>query len=382
MKGKIIISTAIVSIALLMASCKKDAPGGGQAEYKQPQLPASSYDYVALSKQLPSNLINVTNDKATLGRVLFYDRALSVNNFIACGSCHVQQMGFADGRQFSEGFELLTTPRNSPAIINAGAMRKYFWDARATTGLKNMVLMPVQNHLEMGIENLKYVEAKLTDVPYYAPLFKNAFGTEDVTEDRVREALANFLASVVTADNKFDKWAKSGQTSHFTAIEKQGLELFNSLHCINCHNLDLSSTSWNSERLANIGLEMNYKDKGVFNVSGVGEGVFKVPSLRNVGLTAPYMHDGRFNTLEEVVEHYNSGIVKHPNLDWTLTNQNLVSFNSWLPVDKQRPIIGSLDDPAKLSLTDNEKAALVAFLKSLTDYSMISNPAFSDPFNY
>lgn len=381
MKGKILINSAIVVIALLMASCKKDAPGG-QAEYKQPQLPATSYDYAALSKQLPANLINVTNDKATLGRVLFYDKTLSVNNFISCGSCHVQQMGFADGRRFSEGFELLTTPRNSPAIINAGAMRKYFWDARATKGLKDMVLMPVQNHLEMGIQNLKYVEAKLTDVPYYAPLFKKAFGTAEVTEDRVRDALANFLASVVTANNKFDQWSSSGQTSQFTALEKQGLELFNSLHCINCHNLNISSTSWNSERLANIGLEMNYKDKGAFDITGVGEGVFKAPSLRNVGLTAPYMHDGRFNTLEEVVEHYNSGIVKHPNLDWSLTNQNLANFNSWLPVEQQRPIIGGMNDPARLSLTANEKTALVAFLKSLTDYSMISNPAYSDPFNY
>lgn len=379
MKGKIIISTAIVSLALLMAGCKKDAPGG-HADYKQPQLPATSYDYVSLSKQLPSNLISVTNDKATLGRVLFYDKTLSVNNFIACGSCHVQQMGFADGRRFSEGFELLTTPRNSPAIINAGAMRKYFWDARATKGLKDMVLMPVQNHLEMGIENLQYVEAKLAAVPYYAPLFKKAFGSEEVTESKVREALANFLASVVTANNKFDKWSRTGQTSHFTPIEKQGLELFNSLHCVSCHSLDLSSISWNSERLANIGLEMNYKDKGAFDVNG--EGVFKVPSLRNVGLTAPYMHDGRFNTLEEVVDHYNSGIVKHPNLDWSLTNHNLANFNSWLPIEQQRPIIGGMDDPARLSLTDNEKTALVAFLKSLTDYSMISNPAYSDPFNY
>ncbi len=381
MKGKIIISTAIVSIALLMASCKKDAPGG-QAEYKQPQLPATSYDYAALSKRLPANLINVTNDKATLGRVLFYDKTLSVNNFIACGSCHVQQMGFADGRQFSEGFELLNTPRNSPAIINAGAMRKYFWDARASTGLKDMVLMPVQNHLEMGIQNLKYVEAKLAAIPYYAPLFKKAFGSEEVTESKVREALANFLASVVTADNKFDKWSNSGQTTHFTALEKQGLELFNSLHCRNCHNLEISNTSWSSERMANIGLDMEYKDNGAFDVGGWGKGVFKTPSLRNIALSAPYMHDGRFNTLEEVVDHYNSGIVKHSNLDWSLTNANLEYMNSQLPTDKHRSIIGSSNDPAKLSLTDNEKTALVAFLKSLTDYSMISNPAYSDPFNY
>lgn len=383
MKGKIIISSVIVSITLLMTSCKKDAPVGGSAEYKNPQLPTTSYDYVSLAKKLPSNFVTVTNDMATLGRVLFYDRALSVNNFIACGSCHVQQMGFADGRRFSEGFELLSTPRNSPAIVNAGAMQKYFWDARATKGLKDMVLMPVQNHLEMGIQNLKYVEAKLTDIPYYAPLFKKAFGSEEVTESRVREALASFVASVVTADNKFDVWEKTRQTTHFTALEKQGFELFNSLHCQNCHNLKISNTSWSSERMANIGLDMNYKDNGAFDVgNGWGKGVFKTPSLRNVGLSAPYMHDGRFATLEEVVNHYNEGIVKHPNLDWSLTNANLEYMNSQLPADKRRPIIGNSNDPAKLSLTENEKTALVAFLKSLTDYSMASNPAYSDPFNY
>ena len=134
--------------------------------------------------------------------------------------------------------------------------------------------------------------------------------------------------------------------------------------------------------MANIGLDMEYKDNGAFDVGGWGKGVFKTPSLRNIALSAPYMHDGRFNTLEEVVDHYNSGIIKHPNLDWSLTNANLEYMNSQLPTDKHRSIIGGSNDPAKLSLTDNEKTALVAFLKSLTDYSMISNPAYSDPFNY
>lgn len=330
MKSKIF-SAAILSLALFATACKKDNPSGA-AEYKQPKLPDNSYDYVSMASKLSSNNITVKNARATLGRVLFYDKNLSGNNTISCGSCHVQQLAFADGKRFSEGFEFLTTPRNSPAIVNAGAMTRYFWDARAVKGLEDMVLMPVQNHLEMGMENLRYVEAKVKAAPYYDKLFTDAFGSNEITESKIRTALANFLASMVTANNRYDVYKRTGQ--NYTELEKQGLALFNSLHCRDCHSVEINGGAWSSARMANIGLDLEYKDNGAFDVGGWAKGVFKTPPLRNVALTAPYMHDGRFNTLEEVVEHYNSGIKPHPNLDWSLTNSNLEYRNSNLPTNQ------------------------------------------------
>lgn len=386
MKANFLKSCLLLSIVLLAASCKKDSPQQGELSYKEPSLPATPYDYAAKAKQLPANQITVNNHKATLGRVLFYEKALSVNNLIACGSCHVQSMAFADGRQFSPGFELLQTTRNSPAIMNAGAMKNYFWDARAT-GLENMVTMPIQNHLEMGIENLEYAAAKINSIPYYKELFKNAFGTETADEENITKALANFLASMVSADTKYDKSIGNAQNK-FNNLENMGMQLFNGLHCNNCHSVHLSSASWLSQVKANIGLDEVYEDNGVFDPNDPQrnspslKGKFKVPSLRNIALTAPYMHDGRFATLEEVIEHYNSGVKMHPNLDWSLSNVNLDNMNASLPTGMKRPLVGSINDPMRLSLTEIEKSALIAFLNTLTDEEYTTNPMYSDPFNY
>lgn len=376
----------VLSAVIFLASCKRDSPNNSKSvDFKEPNLPENSYDYRGAAFQV-SGAVSIDNEVATLGRVLFYERQLSVNNLIACGSCHVQSMGFADGRQFSPGFELLQTPRNSPGIANPATMQNYFWDARARTGLKDMVLMPVQNHLEMGIENLDYAAAKIEAIPYYKELFLDAYGSEKVTKDKIAKALEHFLASMAVTRTKFDK-NRPGSGKTLNALEEQGHKLFTSLHCGSCHSLSISG-SWQSDVLANIGLDMNYSDDGVFSSGNPlfekeqYKGFFKTPTLRNIALTAPYMHDGRFATLEEVIEHYNSGIKPHENLSWALRNHNLEWRNRQLPKDEQRPIIGRPEDPAKLSLTEEEKAALVAFLKALTDNEFINSPFYSDPFAY
>ena len=308
-------------------------------------------------------LANITDAGATLGRVLFYDRQLSINNAVACGSCHRQEFAFADGKKGSEGFGSKVTPRNSMGIVNVAMNNNLFWDSRIAS-LRQMVTKPVQNHIEMGMESMEVLSEKLAKADYYPPLFEAAFGTPQVTEGRIALALTQFLSSMITANSKFDH----GQENNFAAfseLEKMGQGLFFSerAQCSSCHSgpnfsaPDAPGGPYGGSDVrgtANIGLDLVYQD------NGKGDGQFKIPSLRNIALTAPYMHDGRFNTLEEVVEHYNSGIQAHHNLD--------------------PKFIGPDGNPRRLGLNVMEKSALVAFLKTLTDEQLVQDVRFSDPF--
>ena len=311
------------------------------------------------------NTTQINNNVVTLGRVLFYDTKLSINNTIACGSCHLQSKAFSDVSAGSSGFQGIITTRNSMAISNPMLTKNLFWDSR-TKSLQDMVLKPVQNHIEMGMENLEFLSSKLSKTVYYPSLFKNAFDTEGVTTERINRALMQFLASMVTHNSKFDQGAKTN-FSNYTELEKLGKDLFLSerLSCGKCHtgvnfsladenSFDNPYNSDGSEGTANIGLNLVYKD------NGRGNGKFKIPSLRNIELTTPYMHDGRFKTLEEVVEHYNNGIQAHPNLDTNLKDSN--------------------GQPRKLNLTNLEKTALTEFLKTLTDNTYTTDPKYSNPF--
>ena len=290
----------------------------------------------------------VTDAGATLGRVLFYDRQLSVNGRIACASCHVQAFGFSDTARLSRGFAGGTTKRHSMALANArfSANGRYFWDERAGT-LEAQVLMPVQDPVEMGM-TLPALEAKLATVDYYKPLFRAAFGTPDVTSDRVAKALAQFVRSLVSADAPFDRAAAVGA---LTAQEREGLRLFNGqAGCARCH----VGNALASDGARNTGLDAAITD------SGAGRGRFKVPSLRNVAVRAPYMHDGRFTTLAQVVEHYDGGIKDNPSLDQRLRGRGGVL--------------------RALGLSAAQKSALVAYMGTLTDSTFLTAARFSDPF--
>jgi cytochrome c peroxidase len=313
--------------------------------------------------------------KATLGRVLFYDKNLSLTGTVACGSCHKQNLGFSDNTNFSDGFKSLQTVRNSMPVANVLFRfnnQGLFWDMRETDANK-MVLMPVSNHIEMGFTEIDKITERIKAVSYYPELFKNAYGTDEITKDKISTALAQFLNTMVSFNSKFDK-GRTVNFSNYTAQELAGKELFfNQLNCGQCHE---GSNCWGEgKNTANIGLEMNYTDKGITTQSevvmgdfGMGmtvtknvEGVFKIPSLRNVALTAPYMHDGRFATLMDVINHYNSGVVNHPDLDPLLKN--------------------SQGKAQKLNLTETQKQQLIAFLNTLTDETYITDPKFSDPFS-
>jgi cytochrome c peroxidase len=315
-----------------------------------------------------------------LGRVLFYDRALSKNFTVACASCHKQADGFSDPLTLSEGFEGGETGRNSMGLSNARYYDsgRFFWDERADT-LEDQVLMPIQDSVEMGL-TLDELVARVDEQAFYGPLFADAFGDEDVTSERISLALAQFVRAILSYRSPYDEGRAMSDDilapfANFSAEENEGKALFVSpqTHCVVCHLANeapqpgeppANQAIFMSNRPCNNGLDagVDGDDEGVGGNTGAPPqvGQFKAPSLRNIALTGPYMHDGRFETLAEVIEHYNSGIKLHPNLD---------------PV-----LIGPNDQPIQMNLTPGEQAALAAFLGTLTDDALRTDPKFSDPF--
>ena len=329
--------------------------------YAAPALPASFLLQPILGQDnMPAN--NVTTDSgATLGRVLFYDKRLSTNQTVSCSSCHQREHGFSDPRKFSVGFNGGLTERNSMGLSNARwyQRRHFFWDERANT-LEDQVMQPIQNAVEMGM-TLEALTNRLAAEPFYTNLFARAFGTTEINTNRISRALAQFVRSIISTRSKYDMGVTNG-FANFTAQENQGRQIFTGPgNCVACHGTDNFVPG---PAINNNGLENPYVDKGLGGITGRAqdEGLFKAPSLRNIERTAPYMHDGRFATLEEVVEFYNSGVVNHPNLS--------------------PPLRGPGGQPRRLNLTAAQKAALVAFLKTLTDTSVTTDEKFSDPFNY
>lgn len=300
----------------------------------------------------------VTNAGATLGRVLFYDKRLSANNTVACGSCHLQANGFSDPVPLSRGFQGGLTGRNSMSLANARYFGpgRFFWDSRAAT-LEAQTLMPIQDAVEMGL-TLNELVTKVGAEPYYPPLFQAAFGTPQVTSERISLALAQFVRSMVSYQAKYDAGV-AVNFNNFTPQENLGRQLFNGQgRCNVCH----ITAAFVAPNARNNGLDAVSSDNGLGNVTGnpADNGKFKVPSLRNIALGGPYMHDGRFASLAAVIEFYNSGVQPHPNLDPALRQPN--------------------GQPRRLNLAQNEKDALVAFLNTLTDQTFITDPKFSDPF--
>lgn len=315
----------------------------------------------------------VTDAGATLGRVLFYDKKLSLNNSTACASCHKQELAFADNKRLSTGFMQGLTRRHSMNLANtayvdvgggrggAPAVQGFFWDTRAAT-LEIQALMPIQDKTEMGM-TLDSLTKRLSQTEYYKPLFAAAFGSPDITSDRIAKSLAQFVRSLISYRSKFDAGLQSN-FQNFSVQENRGRAIFNGRdgNCATCHG---TRTQLIMERPENNGLDaISTTDLGLAEVTGNQRdaGRFRVPSLRNIELTAPYMHDGRFLTLEEVVEHYNSGVQPHPNLS------NQLRAN------------GQANTPRRLNLSTADKQALVAFLKTLTDTEFIKDSRFANPF--
>ena len=350
-----------------------------------PRLPATSFDY--LNNNVPTYIKDfiaahpecdntpqnntITNDGATLGRVLFYDKSLSINNKIACASCHHQDKAFTDGLATSVGFQDGHTRRNSMSTVNVRFFRegKMFWDMRANN-LEAQTLMPITDPIEMGMHSLTEVENKLRSISYYPGLFKKAFGTEEINSDRISKALSQFLRSIVSFRSKYDE-GLSNNFANFNAQEIRGKQLVMQFNCVECHSdlisvsgrknptfIILENSGFNTGNGSNNALDELYTDNGIGERTNVARdmGTFKMPSLRNVELTAPYMHDGRFTSLQQVIEHYNNGAKDHPNRGIQIPKGGYKIF------------------------TEADKNAIIEFLKTLTDKSLLTDPRFADPF--
>ncbi|HEX9952844.1 MAG TPA: cytochrome c peroxidase [Rubricoccaceae bacterium] len=350
------------SLAVLGAFTAR-LPGG------TPVLPATPLDY---TPTLPGHLTApgvlaedntpaanpTTDDGATLGRVLFYDTRLSSNLTIACASCHRQADGFSDPAPRSAGFGGGQTARHSMSLSFARYYPngRYFWDERAAT-LEDQVLMPIQDGTEMGM-TLPEVTARLQATAFYPDLFARAFGTPDITPERTARALAQFVRSIVPTGSRYDAARVAspagppGQPlTGLTAQENQGLQIFFGRgQCNRCHGGD----AFVATQARNNGLDATVTD------IGAGGGRFKVGSLRNVALSAPFMHDGRFATLEQVVDFYDDNVRTSANLDPILRGPN--------------------GQARRLGLSPADKAALVAFLRTLSDPGLATDARWSDPF--
>lgn len=312
----------------------------------------------------------ITDAQASLGRVLFYDEGLSINRTIACASCHVQSLGFTDASVKSVGFDGGVTGNHS---MRLGNVRFYvgpemFWDRRATS-VEDQVLQPIQDPVEMGFDaaagGLPALIERMDQTAYYPALFEWAFGSAGITEARMRQALAQFVRTLVSTSSRFDTaFEQAGGMSlldpegaigpvdlpGFTDEENRGLQLFAGrppvgLGCQQCHLLPTMALIQDSK---SIGLDIDEVIE------------FKSPSLKNVAVTGPYMHDGRFSSLEQVMAHYDNGMQDSPALDDRLKDPS--------------------GEPRQMGLDADDIAALVAFMETLTDNDLLTDDRFSDPF--
>ena len=290
----------------------------------------------------------LTKDKFQLGRHLFYDPIISLDSTISCATCHAQTHGFADHNiPFSVGIKGLIGTRNAPPVFNlAWTPNTFMWDG-GVDHLEKFPVFPITNPLEMG-EQMNHILIKLQRSTFYKKLFFNAYKDDVINEKRLFQSLAIYMSLIVSANSKYDD-VKNGKST-FTENENQGYELFKT-HCINCHTEPL----FTNFSYKNNGLDLIPADKGRENITKNPEdrGKFKVPTLRNIDFTYPYMHDGRFSTLSEVLDHYISGIKNSSTTD--------------------KQLIGGIN------ITPLQKKYLLSFLRTLNDFKLLGDTLVSEP---
>lgn len=289
-----------------------------------------------------------TLDRWKLGKKLFYDNVMSIDSSISCASCHKQELGFSDDIAFSLGVEDRLGTRNAPTLANV-AYHPYFTREGGVPSLEMQVFVPIQEHNEFAFDIVLLAERLATDSTYIQMAEKAYDRTPDPYT--IVYSLACFERSLISGNSAYDKYLNNIENHGMSDTALRGMDLFFSekTNCYQCHS-DFNLTNYSFE---NNGLYEEYEDEGRFRLTGLesDRALFKVPSLRNIAVTAPYMHDGSINTLNDVIEHYTSGIQNHPN---------------------KNPILQTIE------LTDTEKRDLIDFLESLTDHSFINNPLFGE----
>jgi len=316
-----------------------------------------------LAFELPSNFPESTYDLSQnpptergfeLGKKLFYDGTLASDGVVSCGFCHIQSFAFTHHTHItSHGVDGQIGERNAQPLHNLAFMQDFTWDGAATF-LDSQPIIPITAEKEMN-ETVSNVLSKLQNDDNYPELFANAFGSEGVTAERMFKALSQFMILMVSSNSKYDKWER-GEAVTFTEDEEAGRILFNN-KCASCHTGTLQTDQ--SYRNNGLPLDPEFLDNGRERVTGLPEDYrkFKVPSLRNIEITFPYMHDGRLATLEDVLDFYTDGIVESETLDSTLRRED-----------------GSLG----IAISDDEKRQLIIFLKTLTDNDFLLDNRFSE----
>lgn len=308
----------------------------------------------------------ITRDKVALGRSLFFDPRLSVDNSVSCSTCHSPQIAFSDNRKVSLGVESRAGDRNAPAIINRAFSRLQFWDGAANS-LEEQARVPLINPREMAMPSHDVLVKKVRDIRGYRSWFKSIYARE-VNIDDLAKAIAAFERTVVSGNSRFDEF-KNGNEHALSESEKRGLAIFEGkARCAQCHN----GPNFTDEKFHNIGVgwDATLVDLGRYKVTHDEQeiGAFKTPTLREIEGTAPYMHNGAFATLEETVAFYNDGGIANPFLDVEMRRPKL-TLEQMLEYYEKRKSAEKLSPEAvlvKLELTKQEQADLVAFLKTLS----------------
>lgn len=345
MKKSTLFTLGLFTFVAVLFGCKKDetVTETGPTPYQ-----------LHIPEGLPAMNIPASNpltvEGIALGRKLFYDPILSGDNTQSCGSCHMAEHSFVDGTQFSVGVTGAIGTRNVMPLVNLGYQPGFFWDGGAAD-LESQVIGPIQNPVEMH-ETLENCLQELRNHSEYPELFEKAFGENSVTIPNLMKAVAQFERTMISGNSRYDKYLRGQAT--LTSDELRGLDLFSDFDkgdCTHCHVL---GSTFSDFVYRNTGLDSISEDLGRMAITQneFDKGKFKTPSLRNIALTGPYMHDGRFETLLECVQHYNTGFHYAPNLD----------FNLQLAT--------------KGRMTDEEMGYIVAFMLTLTDEEFINNPAF------
>lgn len=352
--------------ALLMWQCTEDAPVGPQATpYDIPDI--SNFSAFPADPENP-----LTVEGVALGRQLFFDNILSSDFSMNCGTCHRPELSFSDGRVTSPGVDNVPGRRNAMTLVNLAWYEGFNWDGLETK-VRDQNIHPVENDFEM---NLAWPEAvqRIKGHSEYPALFEEAFPGEEIDRDLITKALEQFQLSLIAYNAPFDKYLREEATVDPAVL--RGFEIFRTEKgdCFHCHSESNSPELFVTTRVifTNNGLDTvettdGFTDNGLGEVTGnpLDNGKFKIPTLRNLKYTAPYMHDGRFATLDEVIESYNRGPARSPSLDEVMladAEKRLETFGHW-----------------GLNLSEQDKADLKAFLLSLTDDSFVTNPAYQAP---
>lgn len=350
-------SMAAVSVALLLLGACGE---GASSPVEEGPFPRHLPVGMTVIPSPPDNPL--TPEGIALGRWLFHSPRLSSNGQVSCATCHEQARAFADDAALTRrGVSGRPLVRHSPALINLAWMEGLFWDGGAKN-LESLSLAPLTHPDEMGNSQLPSMMARLSSEPEFVERFENAFGPDGLTLSNLLRALAQFQRTIVSADSRYDRWRRGEPGANLSPQEQHGLALVQQ-HCATCHATEL----FTDNAYHNNGLdpdeafgegEAESRGRGRVTQRPEDAGRFKTPTLRNVAVTAPYMHDGRLATLDDVLEHYRGGLVPSTTLDAALLREG---------------------QPPGLSLNDSEADALLAFLHALTDERFLTAEALSAP---